>query len=207
MPRIPLVRSALSNRKGGQAILESFGIMMLLCLILFGIVQYVIMLTATEIVQYSADASARARAVGFNRFMVYKVNRVASIANAGRMTFPGGIPYGDAQTWVTQNAGQSYYAAIRSSPSSRQYSEIEQYNIPLYLASEHYGRLGGVLDYEEWDTVSGPVYTGTPGITAGVVVQQDFPLRMPFLRAFSDGDSIRIRKEARLADHADYYLE
>jgi hypothetical protein len=30
---------------------------------------------------------------------------------------------------------------------------------------------------------------------------------MPFLRAFSDGDHIRIRKEARVSDHADFYLE
>ncbi len=193
--------------KRGQALLESFGVILLLCLILFGIVQYVILLTATEIVQYSADASARARAVGFNRFMVYKVQRVASIANAGRMTFPRPIRHGNAAAWLTQNAGQAFSAAIGGSPSSRQFHEVEQYNIPLYLASEHYGRLGGILDYEDWDTLSGPAYIGTPGLSAGVVVSQDFPLRMPFLRAFVSGDSARIRKEARVADHAALYLE
>jgi len=44
--------------------------MMLLCLILFGVVQLVLMFKAREIKQFAADASVRARAVGFNPFMV-----------------------------------------------------------------------------------------------------------------------------------------
>lgn len=202
-----LVFTTGKRRKAGQALLESFGIIMLLCLILFGMVQYVIMLTATEVVQYSADAAVRARAVGFNSFMVYKVNRVASIPNAGIMRTPSRRTIGDADAWTRMNAGQSYYAAIRVNPRSSQYHDIEQYQIPLFLGSENWGRMYGLLDYEDWDTVGAPLYTGSTGYTVGVTVRQDFPLRMPFLRAFSDGDSIHIRKEARLADHSELYLE
>lgn len=195
------------SRKSGQAILESFGIMMLLCLILFGIVQLVLMYTAREINQYAADASVRARTVGFNRFMVYKVNRVASIANAGQMRTPTRIPFGNADAWHELTAGQSFYASIRANPRSRQFAEIEQFSIPLYLGADHYGHLPGILDYEDWPSISAPVYTGVPGQTVGVQVHHNYPLRMPLYRAFSSRDHIRLRAEARLADHADLYLE
>jgi len=199
--------AACVSRKAGQSILESFGIMILLCLILFGVVQYVLMLTAQEVVQYGADASIRARTVGFNRFMVWKVSRVATIANAGRMEFPAGIPAGDWDAWQQQNTGAAFRSAVASSPRSRQYGEIEQYTIPLYLGGEHPATLPGVLDYADWDTVGGPVYLGTPGETIGARINQDYPLRMPFLRAFSDNDEIPLRGEAWLADHAELYLE
>jgi len=205
-PRV-CTRPRHPSSRSGQALLESLGVIILLCFILFGVVQYVLMLTATEVVQYSADASARARAVGFNRFMVYKVNRVASIPNAGLMRTPHRDNIGDGDAWHQLTAGQAFDAAIGSSPRSSQYHDVEQYNIPLFLGSDHWGRMWGILDYEDWDTISGPLYTGTTGSTVGVVVTQEFPLRMPFVGAFSRDDSIRIRKEARLADHADLYLE
>ena len=181
--------------------------MMLLCLILFGMVQLVLMYTAREINQYAADASVRARAVGFNRFMVFKVNRVASIANAGQMRSPGRIPFGDADAWSEFNAGESFYASIRANPRSRQFAEIEQFAIPLYLGAQNHAQLPGILDYEDWSEIGYPVYTGTPGYTVGVQVNHNYPLRMPFYRAFSSRDHIRLRSEARLADHADLYLE
>lgn len=195
------------SSKSGQAILESFGIMMLLCLILFGIVQLVLMYTAREINQYAADASVRARTVGFNRFMVYKVNRVASIANAGQMRAPSRMPFGNADAWHEMTAGQSFFTSIRSNPRSRQFAEIEQFSIPLYLGADHVGQLPGILDYEDWQRISGPIYTGAPGYTVGVQVHHNYPLRMPLYRAFSSRDHIRLRAEARLADHAYLYLE
>lgn len=207
LSRLPDGRIKASRHKSGQALIESFGIMILLCLILFGVVQYVLMLTATEIVQYGADAGVRARAVGFNRFMVHKVVRVATIPNAGRMTTPQGIPAGNWTTWQTYRAGTAFETAVASNPRSAQYQTIEQFNIPLYLGGQYYAQLPGILDYEDWDTVQGPGYTGTPGFTIGVTVHQDYPLRMPFVRAYSDGDDIRINAEARLADHAELYLQ
>jgi len=193
--------------RSGQALIESLAVIILLCLILFGIVQYVLMLTATEVIQYSADASARARVVGFNRFMVRKVNLVASIPNAGIMRTPGGQPYGNADVWNRFNAGRSFVASIASSPASSQYSQIERPTIPLFLGSENAGQMYGYLDYEDWDTISHPIYTGSPVRTVGVVVRQDFPLRMPLYRAISADDILPIRREARLADHSDLYLE
>lgn len=194
--------------KAGQALLESFGVMLLLCMILFGVVQLTLMYTAREVVQYGADASIRARTVGFNDFMVYKVMRVATIPNAGQMTAPNRIPIGDDDAWQRQDAGDAYNAAIRSRGSSEQFTRVEQYTIPLYLGGQNHVQLRGTLNYDEWDTVRGPSYIGVRGATIGVRVSQDYPLRMPMVhRVWSADDSIRLTAEARLSDHADLYLE
>jgi len=195
------------RKKSGQSILESFGIMMLLCLILFGMVQLVLMYTAREINQYAADASVRARTVGFNEFMVYKVNRVASIANAGQMRAPRRMAIGDAAMWSELSAGEAFAVSVGAAPRSRQFSEVEQYSIPLYLGARNFAQLPGILDYEDWSAIRWPQYTGARGHTVGVRVRHNYPLRMPMFRAFSGQDHIQLQSEARLADHADLYLE
>jgi hypothetical protein len=204
------IKHPSQSGKSGQALLESFGIIMLLCMILFGMVQYVLMLTATEVVQYTADASVRARAVGFNHFMVNKVKHVASIPNAGTMRTPSRLPMGNADAWHELSAGQSFFAAIRSSPRSNKYFEIEEPSIPLFLGTSHAGQLYGILDYEDWrdgpHAVNGPYYSQRGDLLV-VTIMQDFPLRMPLWRAFSDQNRIQIRQEALLADHAEHYLQ
>jgi len=186
--------------------LESFGVIMLCCMILFGMVQLVLMFTATEIVQYAADASARARAVGFNRFMVYKVNRVATIPNAGLMTQPERRAMGNADAWAERSAGESFFTSLRSNPRSSQYWEIEEPSIPLYLGAEQDAHLSGILDYEDWDTVGSPSVS-LSGSMIQVRLNQTYPLRMPLWRAFTGRDEIRIEREARLANHAELYLQ
>src|SRR5690606_30398007 len=77
-----------TRNKAGQALLESFAVIMLLCLILFGMVQLVMMINATEIIQFSADSAVRSRAVGLNDFMALKSSVIASSPNAGERTAP-----------------------------------------------------------------------------------------------------------------------
>jgi len=199
--------------KSGQALLESFGVIILLCLILFGSVQYVLLLTATEIIQYSADASARARAVGFNPFMVYKVNRVSSIANAGPMTRPASYVIGNSAAWTrrSENGAQpperAFFSAVRSSPGSSQYNQTESENIPYFLGSRNQSEMYGYLDYEDWETISPPLYSIASSGNIEVTVSQEFALRMPLFRAFTNDDEIQITKQSSLVDHSELYLE
>ena len=206
--RRPAMTPRQRARRSGQALIEAFGMIIILCMLLFGVVQYVLMLTAKEVVQYGADAAARARVVGLNDFMTYKVARVATIPNAGLMTAPRRMPVGNANTWYTARAGDAFRAAVRSSPRSDQYHQVERYNIPLYLGTQHHGQLGGYLDYEDWDTLSSPGYSDNPGVTVGVRLSQDYELRLPFVhRVWSDDDEIRLTGRADLADHSALYLE
>lgn len=200
----PIKQTAYSG-KSGQALLESFGIIMLLCMILFGMVQYVLMLTATEVIQYSADASVRARAVGLNSFMVRKVSLVASIPNAGPLApeFQGDIGPIRRQG---NNVSEAFNLATQASASSIQFQLMEEPMLGYFLGAETEGHMYDILDYEDWDTVRRPIYSQI-GNMLRVSIIQDYPLRMPFRRAFTRSDELRIEREARLADHAELYLQ
>jgi len=207
--------------KSGQALLESFGIIMLLCLILFGMVQYVLILTANEVLQYSADASVRARSVGMNPFMVYKVSRITSIPNAGRMTTPSGHSAGDS--WLSTNVDSMFrwhrdrqpeerLGEIWRNPGSSQFTQVEDPRIPLVLESRSPGEMLGYLNYERWEpnqpnAIENPLYRIAASGNLEITLQQDYPILMPFARAFIDNDTIRIQKSSQYADHAELYLE
>lgn len=216
VPTPPTFRT-IDRRKSGQALLESFGIIMLLCLILFGSIQYVLLLTATEVIQYSADSSVRARAVGFNYFMVSKVAGVSSIPNAGAMLRPRTFVLSDLG-WYRRPANRplpperAFFTAIRSSGRTSQYSTVEFRNIPLFLGSASPSEMFGYLHYENWEDDSDsrilePVYTIADSGNIEVTMSQDFAFRMPLFRAFSDEDEMQIRRQSSLVDHAELYLE
>ena len=60
----------------------------LVCLCFFGVFQISQLFASQEVLNYAAGRGARARTVGFNRFMVYKTIQVGAIPNAGRLVNP-----------------------------------------------------------------------------------------------------------------------
>lgn len=213
----PPTASGPPRHKSGQALLESFGIIMLLCLILFGMVQLTLMLIADEVIQHSAVASTRARAVGLNRFMVEKVSLVTSIPNAGELLNYDVAPESFDNWHYNNNAGSSYESMYEDEENAGDYESKFRVplteagtvvaRIPYFLGAQNRGLMYGFLDYSDWDTVSYPIYSTSGDETVSISIRQNYPLRMPFLRAFSDSNEINIRKEALYADHAEYYLE
>lgn len=197
--------------KSGQAILESFAVILLLCLILFGVVQLVMMFTATEIIQFSADSSARARAVGLNEFMVRKVNVIASIPNSGERTAPYARSRQSQAAW---EAGTNAGEAFESSTRNVRVATDDILYFGEYLETLNQGQARGRLNYERSpyalsysrNQVSHPIIT-YPRDMIRAVVTQEYPLTMPLFRAFSDDDSIYLRGEAQIANHAELYLE
>ncbi|MBN1669995.1 MAG: hypothetical protein JXR37_03115 [Kiritimatiellae bacterium] len=157
---------------------------MLLCLLFFGLFQVSQLYMAKEMVDFAAARGARAKAVGFNDFMLYKTVRVATIPNAGLMTSP-------------QSPNNPY-----------QQADIEQSRVPLYLGAEYPGRLSPILDYEDWDTVSRPRYyrNGYPPLI-DLRVAQDYPLRSPFHRTFYAADEVSLNGHAVFDSHYDLYLD
>lgn len=202
---------SIRRSKSGQALLESFAVIMLLCLILFGMVQYVMMLTATEIIQFSADSSVRARAVGLNNFMARKVNVIASSPNAGARTAPYAQTTTNQGDWESnRNAG----SAFRSSYGNVNGSTDDILYFGQYLETLDEGLARAMLNYQRspWAQSPTPYIISHPrfsfaGNMIRAVVTQDYPLTMPLFRAFSDNDSIFIQGEAEFADHAELYLE
>ncbi|MBU0679438.1 MAG: pilus assembly protein [Verrucomicrobia bacterium] len=192
--------------KSGQALIESTLIVALLCLIFFGAFQLSQLFVAREVMDHAATAVARARSVGFNDFMVYKVGRVAAIPNAGRMTYPEvETSSGGLLPVATAIPGDLWDTAMAANPVSPQYA-IESALIPLYLGAEWGGQLPAILDYNEWDSVDMYVNEIDEALARGRTTQ-DYPLRFPFHRAFYAGDEVRIEGDSRLANHYPLYLE
>lgn len=202
------------ERIAGATLIEACLVVMLLSLVLFGGVQISRLYASKEILDYTAMAAARAKSVGLNNFMVFKVGRVASIPNAGRLTNPRvGSAAATAYNWAGSRPGYLWDMSVASdAPASPQYS-LEMSRIPFYLGAERYGNLGAILDYEDWNTVNISQDFAREGEQVVVNIGQRVPITFPFRRAFYDSDEVHLRagksfdRGARMANHSELYLE
>lgn len=71
------------QRCEGAALLESCIVIVLLCLILFGMLQLSIVTAAHDVNIYAASCGARCAAVGYDNDMIEKAIRVAALPNLG----------------------------------------------------------------------------------------------------------------------------
>jgi len=184
---VPLAMAMTANAKkiagrSGQSLIESCVVIGIICLFLMGLFQLSQLYMAREALIYAAARGARARAVGFNDFMVYKTVRVAAIPAAGRMLDrPGNI----------------------NSPTAQR--NLERARVPLYLEEDHYGRLSAILDYTNWPTISHSlVDLGGPQVDCRV--RQDFPVQTVVFRAFYRDDSVPLSGTVTLDNHYPLYL-
>lgn len=198
------------KRKAGQSLVEACIIMMLLCLIFFGLLQVSQLSVSREVLDYAASCGVRARTVGFNDFMCGKVIRVAAIPNAGQMLEPQVVRQPNPPAFA-RTAGEAWDTALRAQPASLQYA-AESARIPLYLGADHPGRLPGILDYEYWGngTAGGRVWhwiNDSAGPQVEVRTGQDVPLWVPLHRLFINADSYPLQGEAAIENHYPLYLD
>jgi hypothetical protein len=96
MKRLKHIPSRSLRAESGQAIVESMLTMIVICLILFGLLQVFQIAAANLITSYSAFTSGRSYAVGFSadengpwwRCLVYKSARVAAVGASGKRLYP-----------------------------------------------------------------------------------------------------------------------
>jgi hypothetical protein len=169
--------------RSGQALIESCLVVALICLVFFGVFQLSQLFASQEVLDYAAGRGARARTVGFNRFMVFKTIRVGAIPNAGQLINP-----------------------VHAGGPAVQYG-LEAARIPLYLGAEDYGRLQPILNYDAWDTVQMDASYSVGDGTLHQGVRQSVPLRYPFHRAFYNADSVPLEGEITLDEHYPLYME
>ena len=173
-------RGHTASRRAGQAMVESILVLALLCLVFFAVYEYANLLTAHTVLDYAAARAARARAVGFNDFMVTKTVRVATLATAGRCL-------------VTDDAGRSLSTGALVS------------RMGSYLERETEADVRGVLDFELWDSSRLGWSCAAPGgriSTLSLDVWQRRPL-------YGDDDAVlhRLEGHAEIEDHAGFYLQ
>lgn len=203
-------------QRNGQSLIESCLALLLLCLIFAGLFQVSQILAAREILSHAAARAARAKTVGFNRWMVTKAVRIATIPNAGRLTEP---EFENVDPWLRQavadlSPGDLWSAALAARPGSEQFS-LERARIPEFMDSPNASRAYHTLDYADWDgvdfTVTDITDTG-PSPLASLIratVSQDFPLTnsLAVHRAFYAGDTVRLVGTNLLENHYALYLD
>lgn len=199
-----------AGARSGQSLIESCLAIVVVCLVFCGLFQISTLFAAKEVLDYSASRAVRAKAVGFNGFMVSKCGRVASIPDAGRMTTPAytNVDVALRDAVGTSTPGGLWDWALRSAPVSAQY-EVERVRIPEFLASPTEPTADSVLDYEDWDSIRvGVSSVGGPwGTTLRGAVRQEYPLRVPLHRAFYAADDIDLEGTAFVENHYALYLE
>lgn len=212
------------GQKQGAAMVESCVVMVLLCLVLFGILQVSYVVAARNVINYSAIATARAASVGLNDFMLHKVSRYAGIPSAGPVRTPSG--FGPAKPGG-KSVGAMWDNAIARDSEPR--SELGSYEVAVKEAYHMAGPEGfrEILDYENWQRdETGPRvgydrdYDGNNVIR--LEVEQTVPLVLPFSRVVfghldpvdaTRGDHVgtypgkRIAATAFIEDHSKLYLK
>lgn len=203
----------------GQAIIESFIVIFIICILLFGLLQAAVVVAGSEILHHAAARAARARSVGFNEWMALKAMRVASIPNSGRMIEPVYDELVLASLFGRRpSPGRAIDIALGADAGVSPRAVFERVRVPAYLASENHGRASHVLNYEEWQRGSFSHNERASMLGQGTIrmlVEQEFPLRMPLNRflfplaprdEFGDG-RVRLSGESESGDHAQFYLE
>ncbi len=200
-------RDFRAGPRSGQAIIESCIVVILMSLMLFGLIEIGRLFMGREAMNYAASVGARARAVGFNDFMIFKTMRVASIPIAGKMLMPS-VTLTDPNSgrWSGSKPGSLWDFAVTANPVSQQYDQIEQSRIPLYLGAQTWGELQPILNYEDWDKQA--MITGDNGDEAVVAsIREDVPLKFAFHRAFWGADYVQESGNASMDGHYLLYLD
>ncbi len=183
--------------------------MAVICLVFFGLFQISQLAAAREIIQHAAARGARAKTVGFNRFMVEKAIRVAAIPNAGRMVEPMFVNEDRAlrDLLATMRPGELWDEILTNTQPSSVQQDLERARIPDYMSSVNRARAEYILDYEDWDTIGASIPSLVPdGTVFDIRVSQAYPLRIPLHRTFYAADTVDIRGVSSIEAHYPLYL-
>lgn len=199
------------KRKSGAALIESGLVIIMLCLILFGILQISYLVAAKDVISFSAFAACRAATVGMKDDFVERVVRSTSIPTAGPMV---GSPYAEDRLVTGGPVGRTWDAALRASPTSGQYM-AEKHIIPFFLGERDEMVAEGMLNYYNWATGDTRI-SSVPRHSSGsveVYVEQYVPLALPFAPVFYRDNMGRMQREdgshsvPRLPIHANLQVE
>lgn len=192
-------RSALrlGRRQRGESIVEGMMSMLLLCLILFGLLQVFQMCVAQMFSQYSAFKTAWAAGLGYSDEYLRRVALTSMAGASGRITSPG----------------ENYGSMINL--SRREIQLIPGVTVsdglgflPAFRAGQHW------VDYQYWHAsqnttgtycmTSSPVRDGsTVSFTAGFA---NYPLNLPMRTAFIGQDNLDISSTAVLRDSSGIFI-
>ena len=200
--------------RAGQSLIEACLAVGILCLIFMGFFQVAQIMATRQVLYHAAARGARAKMVGFNRFMVGKSVRVATIPNAGRPTLAD-MEHEDEtlRDWMrTETPGGLWDRVLGADPAPSASHEIERARIPYFMAAPRWNEAYAILDYEHWNTIRditpGAMDDGAP---LRVRVRQALDLRRLFgaslHSAFYAEDILDLEGRATLEAHYPLYID
>jgi hypothetical protein len=161
--------------------------MLVICLILFGLLQLFYLSVAQMITDYSAFTSARSAAVGFADYIVSRNARVASIGASGRLI-----------------TGDSGYTSNPLSQFQAEYIRIQE-----YLSGLRY------IEYEYWFSYNNSTNTSlglsvnpdSGGLASSTTQFNNYPINFPMKGAFTSAESTDIKADARIISAGSFFIE
>jgi len=176
------------RRKRGQAMVESTIAMIFILLAFLALFNLTDLIRAKLLVENAAVKCARARAVGYNDFMLRKIARLATMPASGKCL-----------TASDENEGTVSYAT-------------RYYRIGSYLSSEYETQADAILDFEYWKNgnTSASASVGNTPVTATVTQRRprlfDFGILTGAGKS-SDDDRAEISAAATVETHYTDYLQ
>ena len=200
------------TRKRGQAMIESVLVIILACFCFLALFQYANIFANKAVLTHAAARAARTRAVGFNRWMVYKSARVAAIPACGKRITPAfaGVDPAITAALGRNRVGDIWDLALKSSTRSPGI-QLELARLPDYMDSVNGPTASHILDYELWDSLDVQIdetanLDGTlPGKLA-VTVQQRHPLLIS-LAPMAEGKLQNAQQDETIAISGFYGIE
>lgn len=199
--------------------IESVFVILLACLCFFALFQYADLFACKAVLSHAATRAARARTVGFNRWMMEKSARVAAIPASGRRLTPAGsgIDPALAAALGQNRVGDIWDMALRM-PARSPDTQLELARVPDYMDSVNNPTGANILDYELWDALEVRIdepfdLDGTTPGTLGVQVRQRHPLLIAVAPLFegelrdAQGDDFALAGEYWIESHYPLYLE
>jgi len=195
-------RSGLRKKhlQRGSSIVEGVIAILLICLILFGLLQVFLIYTAQEFTDYASFRTARSLSVGFNDTLARVEARTRAIPVSGSVLTPSDLKttsyldYFTSSTYKQSDGVYEYYYRLRR--AIRNYMEGYRYMECEYWMGEnsYETKLEGKFSRREDKVVSEVKFT-------------NYPLRLPFARAFSSDEVQDISSTVELRNHSKVYLE
>jgi hypothetical protein len=204
--------------------IESVLVIILTCLCFLGIFQYANLFASKAVLSHAAARAARARAVGFNYWMVEKSAFAAAIPASGKRLTPASAGIDAALSSLighfrnnewTEGLEKSFYSFTNALTAS---TLMERGRIPDYMDSVNRPTAENILNYELWEALSvnldEPINLdgATPGFLTATVRQ-----RHPLLVAFASlaegelsndpGGNISLEGSFSIESHYPLYLE
>lgn len=189
-------RKRFSPTSHGSAIVESVISMLLICLILFGLLQFFYYSAAQMISDYAAFRAARSETVGFDDVRVAMEGRLKAISASGKMRIPFDMTKDTANQSSTSAVGQYYYERL---------AVIDYMENKRPLAYEYWAPEYNTSKYHETGLSIRSSNMGNSFTEKAVFT--DYPWVMPFRKAFVTDGKIDISGESKMSRHSIQYLE